>query len=198
MPSVRSSRAPHFLGDKGELISGFLHEYDGLADGFGLTEEQMPAAGGDLVLHSAHHRHLCITLPGHQNGDRDDFQAHLEVIHPDVTESSRNSQVRCVFVTRPRFFRNFLIIAAPLLANRRITIDRYNTTFFRESYSIMHDILLNTLTESITHISWSMSHFLSKSSWKWHVVTSTQTTFTGEPSHRKEGPRQLLWPLKPP
>ena len=40
MPSARSSRAPHFSGDEDELLTEFLREYEDLADGFGLTEEQ--------------------------------------------------------------------------------------------------------------------------------------------------------------
>ena len=40
MPAPRSQWAPCFSAQDDELISEFLHEYEDLADGNGLTEKQ--------------------------------------------------------------------------------------------------------------------------------------------------------------
>jgi hypothetical protein len=40
MPAALSCHAPYFSGEGGESLNDFLHEYEELADGHGLTEHQ--------------------------------------------------------------------------------------------------------------------------------------------------------------
>jgi hypothetical protein len=142
MPSARSSRAPHFSGDEDELLTEFLCEYEDLADGCMLTPEQKVETVLRYIPRTL--RHLWTMLPGYRAGDWDDFRANLEEIHPDVTASSRHTTQgletfrKLSAKSRIRdeadvlkYYRNFLTVATPLLADDRITIHEFNTAFFK-------------------------------------------------------------------
>jgi hypothetical protein len=152
MPSARSSKAPHFSDDEDELLTEFLREYEDLADGCRLTPEQK--VGTILRYIPRTLWHLWTMLPGYRAGDWDDFRANLEEIHPDITASSRHTKQgletfrKLSAKSRIRdeadvlkYYRNFLTVASPLLANHHITIDEYNTAFFKGFHRNVREII---------------------------------------------------------
>jgi integrase-like protein/reverse transcriptase-like protein/aspartyl protease len=152
MPSARSSRAPHFSGREHEVLPEFLHEYEELADGFGLTEEQKVETILRYVPRTL--QSLWKTLPGYQARDWEDFRAHLGELYPDVAANSRHTkhgletfrELSAKYRVRSeaevlKYYRNFLTVAAPLLDMRRISIDDYNSAFFKGFHPSIQDIL---------------------------------------------------------
>jgi hypothetical protein len=151
-PSAWSSRVPHFSGGEDELLTEFLRKYKDLADGFGLTEEQKL----DTILRymPCTLQRLWTTLPGYQAGDWDDFRANPEELYPDITalprhtkqdletfrELSAKSRIRDEAQVL-KYYRNFLTVAAPLLASHRITVDDFNTAFFKGFHPSIQGII---------------------------------------------------------
>ena len=64
MPTPRSQCAPCFSAQDDELLSEFLHEYEDLADGNGLTEKQKVETIICYILCDLHK--LWKTLPGYR------------------------------------------------------------------------------------------------------------------------------------
>jgi hypothetical protein len=156
MPSVRSSRAPHFSGGEDELLTEFLREYEDLADGFGLTEEQKLYTILRYIPRTL--KCLWVTRPGYQAGDWDDFRTSLEELYPDVTALSRHtkqgldtfrelsakSRIRDEAQVL-KYYRNFLTVATPLLANHQITIGDFNAAFFKGFHPSIQGIIAERL-----------------------------------------------------
>jgi hypothetical protein len=152
MPSARSSRAPHFSGGEDDLITEFLHEYEDLADGFGLTEKQKLNTILRYIPRTL--QHFWMTRPSFQAGYWDDFRTDLEELYPDVTalfrhtkqaletfrELSAKSRIRDEAQVL-KYYRNFLTVATPLLANHRITIDDFNAAFFKGFHPSIQGII---------------------------------------------------------
>ena len=142
MPSARSSKAPHFSGNDDDLLAEFLLEYEELADGCRLTSRQKVETIIRYVPRAV--RHLWTMQPGYQAGDWDDFRDDLEDLYPDVAflsrhttqgletfrELSAKSRIRSEAEVL-KYYRNFLTVATPLLQNQSITVNEYNTAFFR-------------------------------------------------------------------
>ena len=152
MPSARASQAPHFSGGKDELLSEFLQEYKDLADGFRLTEEQKLET--ILRYDPRTLQRLWTTLPGYQAGDWDHFRSHIEELYLDVAEPSRHTkqgldrftELSAKYRVRDeaevlKYYRNFLTVATPLLEAHLITINDYNTAFFRGFHPSIQDVL---------------------------------------------------------
>src|SRR6266702_3700683 len=165
MPTGRSRQAPHFEGKSDEILSEFLHEYEDLADGNGLSEKLEVESIRHYVPRSL--LNLWTTLLGYRAADWLHFRAQLEELYPDVTASTRctcQGLIEFVDLSAQRrirdsdendvlkYYRNFLTIALPLLEDNKITDDDFKAQFFfkgvhpddqRHSYrpSLQHDPL---------------------------------------------------------
>src|SRR6266478_10250317 len=95
-----------------------------------------------------------MTLPGYQARDRLDFRTNLEELYPDVAASSRYTKqgletfralsAKCRVHDEAgilKYYRNFLTVATPLLESHRITIDDFNTAFFRGFHPSIQDVI---------------------------------------------------------
>ena len=82
MPTSKSQRAPRFSGQDDEILSEFLHEYEDLANGNGLTEKQKV----ETILRYIPRllSNLWSTLPGYQTATWSSFRAKLEELYPDI------------------------------------------------------------------------------------------------------------------
>ena len=113
-----------------------------------------PEGGDHLAIHTTYPAAPWTTIPGYQAGYWDDFRPDLEHLHPDTTALSRltkqnlktfrklsaKSRVRSEADVL-KYYRNFLTIATPLLSNNRITIDDFNTAFFKGFHRSIRDII---------------------------------------------------------
>jgi len=162
MPSARSSRVPHFSGSEDELITEFLRDFEDLADGCRLTPDQKVESILRYVPRTL--QHLWTTLPGYQAGDWDDFHDNIEQLYPDVTALSRHmSQGLETFRELSaksrvhdeadvlKYHRGFLTVATPLLADHRITIDEFNSAFFKGFHPDIQDIIADRFEKVYLH-----------------------------------------------
>ena len=141
MPAPRSQRAPCFLAQDDELLSEFLHKYEDLADGNGLTEKQKVETIIRYVPRDL--RKLWKTLPGHRNTKWRCFQEELIELYPDITEQACTCEDLSQFVKLSaeshiqsendvmKYYRSFLTIAVPLANDHELTAKDFNAEFFR-------------------------------------------------------------------
>jgi hypothetical protein len=151
MPAARSQRAPRFSGQDDELLSEFLHEYEDLTDGNGLTEKQKVETITRYVPRTL--RKLWVTLPGYRALKWRHFRAELEELYPDIAEQACTCQELSQFVELSaesrirketdvlKYYRNFLTIAVPLVDNHELTANDFNAEFFRGFHRDDQDIL---------------------------------------------------------
>lgn len=162
MPSKRSNRAPTFSGSDSESLPDFLHDYEALADSCGLTDAQKVECILRYIPRSL--QSLWKTLPGFQNVDWDDLKAHLVTLYPDIAASSRDTKQGlktfidlsaaaqiCSEADVQNYYRNFLTVASPLLDSSRITLDDYNTAFFKGFPPKIQDIIAKRLEVVFPH-----------------------------------------------
>src|SRR6266702_774314 len=159
MPTGRSRQAPHFEGNSDEILSEFLHEYEDLADGNGLSEKLKVETVLRYVPRSL--RNLWMNLPGYRAASWHHFQAQLEDLYPDIAASTRCTRqgltefielsARCHVRDEGdvlSYYRNFLTIAIPLLEDRKLTDDDFNAEFFKGFHLDDQD----TLTDQVFNI----------------------------------------------
>ncbi|KAF8256536.1 hypothetical protein EI94DRAFT_1860077, partial [Lactarius quietus] len=151
MPAPKSRHAPHFSGENDDILSEFLHEYEGLADGNGLTEKQKVEEITRYVPRNL--RKLWVTLPGYRASKWRRFRTELEELYPDATERECTRQELSQFVELSaeshirnendvmKYYRNFLTIAVPLAENHILTANDFNTEFFRGFHRDDQDII---------------------------------------------------------
>jgi hypothetical protein len=145
MPSARSSRSSrplYFSADKDQLISEFLHDYEEFADSCRLTRDQKFETILRYIPRGL--KRLWKALPAYNAGDWDNFKIALIDLYPDVTSLSRDTRQGLETFRKLsakshirdetdvlKYYRNFLTVATPLLEHQRITIEEYNTAFFK-------------------------------------------------------------------
>ena len=151
MPAPKSRHAPHFSGEDDDILSEFLHEYEVLADGNGLTEKQKVEEITHYVPRNL--RKLWVTLPGYKAFKWRHFQRELEELHPDAEEQACTRQELSCFVELSaethiwgekdvmKYYRNFLTLAVPLVENHILTANDFNAEFFRGFHRDDRDII---------------------------------------------------------
>ncbi|KAI9436503.1 hypothetical protein BJY52DRAFT_1098741, partial [Lactarius psammicola] len=125
-------KAPRFSGQDDEILSEFLHEYEDLADGNGLSERQKVETVLRYVPRSL--QNLWKTLPGYHNARWRQFRDQLEELYPDIkaqTQCTRQGLTEFVELLAEnhiceekdvlKYYRNFLTISTPLLHDNKIT-----------------------------------------------------------------------------
>ena len=151
MPTPKSRHAPHFSGEDDDILSEFLHEYEGLADGNGLTERQKVEEITCYVPRNL--RKLWVTLPGYKAFKWHRFRRELEELHPDAEEHACTRQELSRFVELSaethirnekdvmKYYRNFLTLAVPLAENHVLTANDFNAEFFQGFHRDDRDII---------------------------------------------------------
>ena len=151
MPAPKSRHAPHFSGEDDDILSEFLHEYEGLADGNGLTERQKVEEITRYVPRNL--RKLWVTLPGYKAFKWHRFRRELEELHPDAEEHACTHQELSRFVELSaethirnekdvmKYYRNFLTLAVPLAENHVLTANDFNAEFFQGFHRDDRDII---------------------------------------------------------
>ena len=159
MPAPRSQRAPRFSARDDELISEFLHEYEDLADGNGLTEKQKVETMIRYV--PCDLRKLWKTLPGYRATKWRRFREELIELHPDITEQACTREDLSQFVKLSaeshirsendvmKYYRSFLTIAVPLADDHELTAKDFNAEFFRGFHKDDRKIIAEQILFSI-------------------------------------------------
>ena len=159
MPAPRSQRAPRFSARDDELISEFLHEYEDLADGNGLTEKQKVETMICYVPRDL--RKLWKTLPGYRATKWRRFREELIELHPDITEQACTREDLSQFVKLSaeshihskndimKYYRGFLTIAVPLADDHELTAKDFNAEFFRGFHKDDRKIIAEQILFSI-------------------------------------------------
>ena len=142
MPSVRSQLAPLFSGDIEEPIEEFLQEYDELADSHGLNSRQKV----ETIIRYVDPSQCDIwrSLEGFINRDWDDLCHDLNDEYVDPTPQGCYSKQKLQDLASKtaalqmedegdvlKYYRDFNRLSKPLLNVGRITIGKWNTTFWR-------------------------------------------------------------------
>src|SRR6266849_8391486 len=164
MPSARSSQAKalSFLAREDELVTEFLCEYEDLANSCRLS----PVQEVETVLHYVPRilQRLWKTLPSYQAKDWDNFKLELERLHPDVRALSRDTKQGLETFRKLsakscmrdeddvlRYYRNFLTVVTPLLLKHHITMDNFNTAFFKGFPRSIRDIIAERFEKVYPH-----------------------------------------------
>ena len=87
MPAAKSQRAPCFSGQDDKILAEFLHEYEDLAVGNGLTEQQKVETILRYIPRSL--RNLWVTLPGYRTARWRRFRSELDKLYPDIAACTR-------------------------------------------------------------------------------------------------------------
>ena len=138
----RPKKYPNFDETSGEPIMDFLADFDELADGHGLSDQQKVET--ILKYIPAHQKDLWKSLKGYATGNWTTFRRELEKLYPDMDAASRYSRqalldlVNLSARTRMRdekdvfeYYRSFLAISNPLHSAGQISSDERNAEFFR-------------------------------------------------------------------
>ena len=159
MPAPRSQWAPRFSARDDELLSEFLHEYEDLADGNGLTEKQKVETIIRYVPRDL--RKLWKTLPGYRNTKWRRFREELVELYPDITEQACTREDLSQFVKLSaeshirsendvmKYYRSFLTIAVPLADDHELTAKDFNAEFFRGFHKDDQKIIAEQILFSI-------------------------------------------------
>jgi hypothetical protein len=137
----RATKTPSFDGTTGEPIIEFLADYNEIADGHGLTDQQKVEFILKYIPFS--HKDLWKSLKGYATGDWTTFRRELEKLYPDMDAAARYSRqalynlVSMSARTRMRdekdvfdYYRRFLAISNPLHSDGQISSDERNSEFF--------------------------------------------------------------------
>ena len=139
-------------GQEDKILSEFLHDYEDLADGNGLTEKQKVETILCYVPCSL--RDLWKTLPGYYPADWHRFWKELNRLNPDTMAHTRFTHWALAEFTALsaehhirsendvlKYYWNFLTIALPLVGANKLTQDDFNTEFFKGFHKEDQDIL---------------------------------------------------------
>jgi hypothetical protein len=159
MPPPKSRHAPHFSGENDDILSEFLTEFEGFADGNGLTEkekvEQLPC----YVPRNLHR--LWITLPGYRAFKWHRFRRELKELYPDAEERAYTRQELSWFVELSaethiqdkndvmKYYHNFLTIASPLAENGILTTNNFNAEFLRGFHRDDRDVIAEEIRYNV-------------------------------------------------
>ena len=132
MPSHRSQTAPYFSGNVEDSWEDFIKEYEDLARGCRLTDQEKCETLLRYIASS--HRDLCRSLDEYSNSDLTGFRQALSHIYESPSMEGKYSQqklsdfVKLASKTRKKeeedvrqYYRKFLILSKPLLDSHELT-----------------------------------------------------------------------------
>jgi hypothetical protein len=162
MPGPRSPNAPYFSGQPNDPLADFLNEYDMIATGHGLTDQQKVDCILRYIPYSM--RDLWKTLDGFSIGNWTTFQAALDRLYPDTAAATRYTRQGLMdfvdMAARSRmndeddvmqYYRRFLTIGNPLRLANQISEEDYSAEFFRGFHPDDREVLASRLFSMKPH-----------------------------------------------